>query len=117
MRSHEQFTIGLTIRRFGETVQHKRRVKTDLGEGEFEYSYEVMEPIRGHFNEIMPYDETMTRFGVKSEADYLGTFNAGADVKEGDLFYFDDKWIEAVNVFEHKTGGAVDYIESLMRKT
>ena len=116
MRSHETLTVKLMVRKFGETVPHKRRVKVDLGDGEVEYTYDVMEPLRGQFNEIMPYDETMSRFGVKSEADYLGTFIGNADIIEGDQFFYHSIWLEVLNKFEHRTGGAIDYIECLMRK-
>ena len=118
MRSHQNLTVMMMIRKFGETVPHRKRVKTviDASAGEYEYNYEDQEPKRGQFNEIMPYDELMTRFGVKSEADYLGTFLPDTDVAEGDLLYVHGYWMEILNLYRHRTSGTIDYLEGLMRK-
>jgi len=116
MKSHMELIIKIMIRRYGEDVNHKQRVKTDLGDGEAEYSYEVKEPKRGQFKKITPEDETVNRWGRRIEADAIGTFPVGTKVYESDLIELDDGWYEIDKKITHRTGGVDDYIEVFLRR-
>ena len=116
MRSFTALTIKLMIRKYGEDVQHKRRVKTDLGGGEAEYTYEVQEPKRIHWSEISPLDTTVYPFGNRIEADFIATALPNTDIMEYDLLYFNDSWNEVITLINHKTGTITDYMEFLIRR-
>ena len=116
MRSHTELTTKLMIRKQGETVQHKKRITTDIGNGEVEYEYVVQEPKRGQFLRISPFDNTVNQWGQRIEADCIGTFLPGTDVGNNDLLGLTDAWYEITDTITHRTGGHDDYIEVLMRR-
>jgi hypothetical protein len=108
--------VNRLIKKYGQTVNHKRRTQVDLGNGEVEYDYEVQEPKTGQFSQITPLDIILNRFGERVEADYVGTFLPGVDILEGDLLEIDDNWYEVQNVMTRRTSGIPDYIEVLLRR-
>lgn len=108
--------IKLMIRKYGMTVEHRRKTTIDKGGGLVEYEWTVMEPIRGQFNQITPYDTTYNRYGAPIDADYIGTFLPDADIEEGDQLYVNDNWLEVDTKFPRKTGDKTDYIEILFRR-
>ena len=116
MRSHMGLPIKLMIRHFGETVSYKKRIKTDLGDGEAEYSYETQEPVRGQFLRITPFDEMIDKWGKRIEADMIGSFLPDVDIEEYGLLYIRDGWYEITTKLPHATSGITDYIEVLLRR-
>lgn len=103
------------IRKYGETVQHKKRVSNDEGNGEVYYSYTVEEPKRGQFMQLTATDEIFQKYGVVKSGDWIATFLPDTDVNKGDLLYVGDAWLEVQQVIERKTSASVDYVECLLR--
>ena len=108
--------IKLMIRKYGEDVQHKKKVTTDIGNGEEEISYIIQTPKRIQWIQITPYDEKINKFGKHIEADYLASSLPSTDINEYDLLYIDSHWCEVQNKIIHKTGMYSDYSEYLLRK-
>jgi hypothetical protein len=104
------------IRMYGEDVQHKKRIKTDLGDGEAEYSFVLQDVKRVHWTEATAYDETTYKFSKISEADFLATALPETDINEYDLLYLDGSWCEVMTKFYRKTGIYTDYLEFLLRR-
>lgn len=107
--------IRKMIRTYGQTVQHKKRVKNVEGEEVF-YSYVVQEPKRGQFSQITSTDQVFDRWGFRIEADMIGTFLPGTEVNEGDLLYVNDAWYEVLDRTVRKTGSKEDFVEVLLRR-
>ena len=114
MSSNIELIIKKMLRRYGQKVQHKKRIKNTEGE-EVYYTYEVKEPKRGQFMQLTALDQALNRWGVQVDADYIGTFLPGTDIQEGDLLEIDGSWYEVQNVMYRRTKGEVDYIEVLLR--
>ena len=108
--------ISRMIKKYGQTINHKRRTQVDLGNGEVEYDYEVQEPKTGQFSQITPLDIVLNRFGERVEADWIATFLPGTDILEGDLLEIDDQWCEVQNIFHRRTSGVEDYLEVFLRR-
>jgi|WetSurMetagenome_2_1015567.scaffolds.fasta_scaffold28364_4 hypothetical protein len=116
MSSHMSPVIQRMIRMYGEDVQHKKRVKTDLGDGEAEYSFVLQDAKRVHWTQATAMDETTYKFSKLPEADYLATALPETDISEYDLLYLDNSWCEVMTVFLRKTGINTDYMEFLLRR-
>ena len=117
MRSHTDLAIKLMIRKYGTTMEHRRKLKTDLGDGDYEESWEVKEPKRGQFIQITASDTVFYMWGQKIDADAIATFLPGTDILEKDQFKFNDIWYEVDTKFSRETGGVEDYIEVLLRRS
>ena len=108
--------IQRMIRMYGEDVQHKKRIKTDLGDGEAEYSFELQDVKRIHWSEATAIDESIYHMGKLTEADYIATALPETDISEYDLLYVDSYWCEVITKFYRKTGINTDYLEFLLRR-
>jgi hypothetical protein len=118
MSSHIRFNIKLMIRKYGVDLPHKKKVITNIGDGEKETSYVVQSPKRGQYSEITPLDLLIMSWGMQPEGDYIVTFLPDTDVSAGDLLYIDDNCCEILEApFNRKTGSKVDYIEVHVRRT
>jgi len=115
MSSNIELIIKKMLRRYGQKVQHKKRVKNTEGE-EVYYTYEVKEPKLGQFSQITSTDQVLDRWGFRIEADMIGTFLPGTDINEGDLLYIDNIWYEVQDKVVRKTGDKEDFIEVLLRR-
>jgi hypothetical protein len=115
MTGQQNITIRKMIRTYGQTVQRKRRVRTIDSNGDYTYSYELMEPITGQFTQLTATDESAMHWGFAVDADYIATFLPNSDVKEGDIYYLDDGWREVQNFVARSTKGRIDFIEALLR--
>jgi len=113
--SVQKIILKKMLRYYGQTVQRKRRIRNVDGEDIY-YTYEVEEPIRGHFSQITPTDEAMAGWGISLNADYIGTFLSGTLVEEGDLLYIVDGWYEVQTKIIRRTGEKAGYIEVLLRR-
>lgn len=109
-------TISKMIRKYGQDVQHKKKIVVDLGNGQEEIDYVIQDTKRGQFTEVTPLDNMFEHYGITVEADYIGTFLPDVVFAEGDLLYIDDQWLEVMTVFKHRTAGAINYIEVLLRR-
>lgn len=109
-------TVKKMIRKYGELVEHKRRVTTNMGEGIVEYEYQVLEPILCQFSQLTGVQDTVYLMGEIQEADYYITFLPDADVEKHDLLLLDGDWCELVSKMPRKTGANIDYFESLARR-
>jgi len=115
MSSNIEIIIKKMLRRYGQKVQHKKRIKNIEGEEIF-YTYEVQEPKLGQFSQITSTDQIMERWGIRIEADVIGTFLPDTDVNEGDLLYIDNEWYEVQDKVVRRTGDREDFIEVLLRR-
>lgn len=106
------------IRRYGVDIAHKKKVITDIGDGEVEISYEIQEPKRGQYTEVTPLDTLVGRWGQRVEADFIVTFlpEMNAHISEGDLLYLDGSWTEVLDKFPRLTGSVIDYLEIHTRR-
>lgn len=108
--------IKKMIEVYGQTVQRKARIINHDSSGNVYYTYEVREPIRGHFDQITATDESIQRWGRYIECDCIGCFLPDTEIYEGDLLYINDAWYEVVSKVERRTKGIVDFVEVLLRR-
>lgn len=114
---YQDLNIKLMIRRYGQELPHKKKVTTDIGDGDIEISYVLQSNKRGQVVELTALDTLVAKWGQRLEGDYLATFLPGTDIHEGDLLYVNGAWCE---ILEHPldrcTGGVVDYMEAHLRR-
>lgn len=110
-----RLTIMRSIRKYGENLAHKARIKTVV-DGEADITYEYKEPKRGQVNEITPFTEIANIFGTRIDADFIVTFLPGTQIAVKDMLEIRGYWCEIDTLIEHKTGTISDYIEVFARK-
>ena len=115
--SYIRASVRLMIRKYGQTIMHKKKVIVNYPDGDSEFTYKIQPSKRGQVIELTPLDILVAKFGNRVEGDYLVTFLPNTDINEGDLLYLNGHWCEVMeHPLERSTAGKVDFLEAHCRR-